>query len=182
MSISFDNGDNCLNIARTPGMIQVLLEGLNEGSDESRDGASGVLCNVIYYNKEAARLVLGCDNVLSMLNGLCKSRDMWSKYLGVSVLEACCHQENAVRRRAAPVSRQPKALPHPFALAHALIVTHVRALVVFCGRTGTSFTASKSRRRPQGSYGLSRRRRARNGPFSNAHHAVSGHDGDCSPG
>ena len=97
MSISFDNADNCLNIARTPSMIQVLLEGLKQGSDESRDGASGVLCNVIYYNKEAARLVLGCENVVAMLNGLCKSRDMWSKYLGVSVLEACCHQENAVR-------------------------------------------------------------------------------------
>ena len=96
MSISFDNATNCLLIARTPGMIQVLLNGLNTGTDDSRDGASGVLCNVIYYNKEAARLVLGCDNVLSMLNGLCKSRDMWSKYLGVSVLEACCHQEHAV--------------------------------------------------------------------------------------
>ena len=95
--MSFDNGENCLKIARTPGMIHVLLEGLSKGSDESRDGAGGVLCNVIYYNKEAAQLVLGCDDVLALLNGLCTSRDMWSKYLGVSVLEACCHQENAVR-------------------------------------------------------------------------------------
>ena len=105
MSLSFDNAQNCLRIARTGSMIQVLLEGLHTGSDESRDGASGVLCNVIYYNKEAARLVLGCDNVLAMLNGLCKSRDLWSKYLGVSVLEACCHQEHAV-----PLLREASAV------------------------------------------------------------------------
>jgi hypothetical protein len=120
MSISFDNSHNCLLIARTAGMIQTLLEGLHTGSDEARDGASGVLCNVIYYNKEAARLVLGCDNVLSMLNGLCKSRDIWSKYLGVSVLEACCHQEHAV----SPCPLSPNA-PHSYH-APSSIVKHSR--------------------------------------------------------
>jgi len=112
MSISFDNASNCLRIARTPGMIQCLLNGLRTGTDDSRDGASGVLCNVIYYNKEAARLVLGCDNVLAMLNGLCKSRDTWSAYLGVSVLEACCHQEQAVRNFPSSLHSTP-GLPWP---------------------------------------------------------------------
>lgn len=101
MSISFDNTHNCLLIARTPGMIQSLLKGLHTGSDESRDGVCGVLCNVIYYNAVAAHLVLSCDNVLAMLNGLCKSPSSTNKYLGVSVIEACCHQEHAV------------PLPHP---------------------------------------------------------------------
>jgi len=59
MSISFDNANNCLLIAHTSGMLQSLLKGLYSGSDESRDGFCGVLCNVIYYNKEATRLVLG---------------------------------------------------------------------------------------------------------------------------
>lgn len=98
MSISFDNAENCLRIAETPGMIQTLLEGLNTGSDESRDGASGVLCNIVYYNKEAAQLVLGLDNVLAILKGLCISKDNWSNYLGVSVIEAFCHQEHVVMK------------------------------------------------------------------------------------
>ncbi|EKX35633.1 hypothetical protein GUITHDRAFT_118232 [Guillardia theta CCMP2712] len=105
MSISFDNAENCLRIAETPGMIQTLLEGLNIGSDESRDGASGVLCNIVYYNKEAAQLVLGLDNVLAILKGLCISKDNWSNYLGVSVIEAFCHQEHVV-----PMLRQARAV------------------------------------------------------------------------
>eukprot|EP00960_Hanusia_phi_P073109 767945-Hanusia_phi.AAC.14 len=105
MSISFDNAENCLHIAETPGMIETLLEGLNTGSDESRDGASGVLCNIVYYNKDAAQLVLGLDNVLSMLKGLCISKDNWSNYLGVSIIEAFCHQEHAV-----PMLRQARTV------------------------------------------------------------------------
>ena len=68
----------------------MLLQGWHTGSEESRDGASGVVYNVIYYNKEAARLVLGCENVLSMLNGLYNCQTTGNKYLGVSVLEFCC--------------------------------------------------------------------------------------------
>ena len=49
MSISFDNSSNCLAIAHTKGMILsfLLLIEDRDAPDEARDGASGVLCNVV---------------------------------------------------------------------------------------------------------------------------------------
>jgi len=53
MSISFDNAPNCLTIARTPGLVGVFLRLLaqRDAPDEARDGASGVLCNVVRPSK-----------------------------------------------------------------------------------------------------------------------------------